>query len=136
MSRRTNILLVIALATGAVYGWLGVPFLLPLVSDDIQVAEDDLARGLSPVEELIFQMEQLRSGMVYKPLRKSEVGRVLGLASFQCDGCFSSGNTCITVYTIDSSHRLFLTIHLDSTYEAVLYDGNHVELAHRFVTVR
>jgi hypothetical protein len=76
VSRRTNILLMVALATGVLYGYFGVPFFLPLVSDELPMAEEPECPTLSEVEDIRLRMLLLKRGM-----KHSDAEEVLGLAS-------------------------------------------------------
>ena len=56
------VLLLLALAVGVTYGWVGVPFLLPLFSDDTPLAQDLDGPGLTEAEPFaqIVQAERVR----------------------------------------------------------------------------
>jgi hypothetical protein len=104
MSRRMNILLLLTLAAGVAYGWLGVPFLLPFVSDEIEEAVEEPQGQLYPeIEEMRVRMLALKVGMAH-----GDVAKVLDLAS-KSSGCFSGdGNSWMTFYYVRPKHKLWL----------------------------
>jgi hypothetical protein len=75
MSRRTNILLLLALTSGLAYGYFGVPFLLPLVSDGIEeTVEEPPGQVFSEADEIHLRLLSLKGGMT-----SDEVEKWLGL---------------------------------------------------------
>jgi hypothetical protein len=77
MSRRANILLLLALAAGIGYGYFGVPFLLPFVAEQVEdVAEEPVVGVISEAHNMQCRMLSLRPGM-----KGADVHRVLGLAN-------------------------------------------------------
>ena len=75
MSRRANILLLLALVIGIAYGRFGIPFLLPLVSDGIEeTVEEPLGQVFSEADDIRFRMLSLKEGMT-----SDEVEKWLGL---------------------------------------------------------
>jgi hypothetical protein len=104
MSRRANILLVLALAAGIAYGYFGVPFLLPLVADDVEATvEEPNGQRISDLDETRFRLQRLRPGMTGK-----EVAKVLDLPYNPHP--YSIGSRCWNSfnYGIDQSHYLHL----------------------------
>lgn len=103
MSRRTTILLLLVMAAGVAYGYFGVPFLLPFVSDHVEAAvEEPAGQRVSEVDEIRFRMLLLKPGMDSR-----EVDRVLGLAN-KLFAAGRSSNSWTCVYKIGPNHTLFL----------------------------
>jgi hypothetical protein len=125
MSRRANIILLLALAAGVAYGGFGVP----LLSDDTEaVVEESGGQVLSEADEIRLQMPRLKPGM-----NQGEAEKVLGLdnkpRAFFGFGGFSSSYGM--TYHIDQRHTLTLLFDrpTGSVTTAKLYDGERLVLA-------
>jgi hypothetical protein len=118
-----NILLLLALAAGVAYGWLALPLLLPLVSDDVEAAvEESEWQRLSEADKIRLRMSSLKVGM-----DSDEVRRVLDLADKIPYAMSRSSNHSTCVYEIRPNHTLFLRDILDEgLLDAELHDGKQV----------
>jgi hypothetical protein len=113
MSRRANILLLVALAAGVTYGWFGVPLFLPMISDDTEAIVEERGQPRSEVDEVRFRMLLLKRGM-----KHSDAEEVLGLASgtgtIGMGGSFTfasdnpSSSDYLVIYQLGHGHTLCL----------------------------
>jgi hypothetical protein len=112
MSRRTNILLILALAAIVAYGRFGVPFFLPMVSDDAPVDE---GQPVSEADEVRHRMRLLRPGA-----HECDVERILGLAD-------KPPPALNGVYVLDPNYVLWLTYDRNQgLVRAELYQGEQL----------
>jgi hypothetical protein len=122
MSRRANILLLLALAAGVVYGWFGVPFLLPLVSDGIEATvEEPPGQVFSEADEIRFRMLSLKTGMDF-----DEIARVLGRPVL-LRGHWSFGVYWFGWIQIDPNQTLLLSVgRTEGLFTAELHNSKQV----------
>jgi hypothetical protein len=126
VSRRTNMLLILALAVGVAYGRFAIPFFLPLVSDHTEaLVEEQDAQALSEVDDIRLRIPSLKPGMC-----SGEVDKLLDLANKHSflSGCLESDNTMwmSECYPIGQRHALHLKYVSSRVVSAELRDGEQV----------
>lgn len=119
MSRRANILLLLALAAGVAYGWFGVPSLLPFADGIDATAEEPEGQVLSEADQIRFRMQSLILGM-----DNDEAGRVLFLHNMPASIRVLERSSWYRLFNIDKSHTLLLQYAWNGGLVAAeLFDG-------------
>jgi hypothetical protein len=117
VSRRANILLLLALAVGVAYGRFGVPFLAAIGSE--AVVEEPEEQCLPEADAIGFRMKLLKSGMDHDEVRK-----VLGLTGQP--HTVSTLYNVIHCYPVRPHHNLYVGCIGNSLFTAELYDRHQL----------
>jgi len=117
VSRRVNILLLLALAIGVAYGRFGVPFFAATGSE--AMVEEPEEQCLSEANAIRFRMELLKPGMDHDAVRK-----VLGLTG-KADTVTTYYHV-IHCYQLRPHHTLYVGCIGNGLFTAELCDGDQL----------